>query len=59
MTPSSGSTAGGTTVAINGSGYLAGVESVRFGSTSATGFTVNSSNSITATAPARYCSTAR
>jgi hypothetical protein len=53
ITPSSGPTAGGTTVTIDGSGYLAGVQSVRFGSTSVTGYTVNGAGTqITATSPA-------
>jgi len=47
----SGPTAGGTSVAITGTGFT-GATAVKFGTTSATGFTVNSATSITATAPA-------
>ena len=50
VNPTSGSTAGGTSVTISGSGFT-GATSVKFGATSAT-FTVNSDASITATSPA-------
>ena len=50
VSPSAGSTAGGTSVTITGSG-LTGVTAVNFGSTAATGVTVNSDTSVTATSP--------
>jgi hypothetical protein len=50
VSPSSGSTAGGTTVTVTGSGFT-GATAVTFGSVAATSFTVNSDSSITATAP--------
>jgi hypothetical protein len=49
---SSGSTAGGTSVTLTGTDFTS-VDEVLFGSVSAS-FTVNSSTSITATAPAQY-----
>jgi hypothetical protein len=49
VTPSTGPTAGGTTVVLNGSG-LAGVQHVTFGSVAAT-FTVQSDSQLTATSP--------
>ena len=51
VNPDSGSTAGGTSVSITGSGF-SGATAVMFGSTAATSFTVNSNTSITAVAPA-------
>ncbi len=51
VSPSVGLLAGGTSVAITGT-TLTGASAVRFGATAATIFTVNSSTSITATAPA-------
>ncbi|MFI8854783.1 IPT/TIG domain-containing protein [Streptomyces sp. NPDC053499] len=51
VTPSSGSTSGGTTVTLVGTG-LTGATSVKFGSTPATSFTVNSATQITAVTPA-------
>jgi hypothetical protein len=50
VSPSSGSTAGGTSVTITGTGFNA-VTAVSFGSMAATSFTVNSTTSITAVAP--------
>ncbi|MGK8522676.1 IPT/TIG domain-containing protein [Nocardia asteroides] len=50
VSPSQGSTAGGTTVTLTGSG-LTGVTSVNFGATPAASFTVNSDNQITAVSP--------
>lgn len=50
IAPASGPASGGTTVTLNGSD-LAGATAVFFGATQATGFTVNSSTSITATVP--------
>ncbi|HEX3510029.1 MAG TPA: immunoglobulin domain-containing protein [Solirubrobacteraceae bacterium] len=51
VTPSSGPSAGGTSVTITG-GNLEGASEVKFGATAASSFTVNSPTSITATAPA-------
>ena len=50
VSPNSGPTAGGTTVAITGTGFT-GASQVSFGSAPAANFTVNSDTSITATAP--------
>ncbi|WP_313393575.1 putative Ig domain-containing protein [Pseudomonas sp.] len=50
LSPSSGSTAGGNTVTISGTGFT-GVSAVRFGASAALAFSVNSSTQITATAP--------
>ena len=49
--PTSGTTAGGTSVTITGTGFT-GATSVTFGGTAATSFTVVSNTSITATTPA-------
>ena len=51
LATTSGPSAGGTSVVITGTGFT-GASAVVFGSTSATGFTVNSATQITATAPA-------
>ena len=51
VSPASGSAGGGTSVTISGSG-LSAVKSVRFGSTPAASFTITSSSSILAVAPA-------
>lgn len=51
ITPTSGSTTGGTAVNITGAGLIDALQ-VYFGTTPATGFTVNSDNAITATSPA-------
>ena len=51
VTPSTGSTLGGTAVTINGNGFLAGA-TVMFGSSPATNVVVVSSTQITATTPA-------
>ncbi len=56
VTPSSGSTAGGTVVTISGSNFT-GVSTVRFGTVNATSFKINSATSITATAPAEGAGT--
>jgi hypothetical protein len=56
VSPSSGSTDGGTTVTISGSGF-AGASSVMFGTNSATVFTVVSDTQITADSPARSAGT--
>ena len=50
VSPNFGPTTGGTTVTITGTGFL-GASAVKFGSTNATSFTVNSSTQITATSP--------
>ena len=51
LTPSSGSTGGGTVVIVTGSN-LTGASAVKFGTTAATSFTVNNAGQITAVAPA-------
>ena len=51
ISPTSGSANGGTAVTITGTGFLSGA-SVKLGGTAATGVTVVSSTSITATTPA-------
>src|SRR5262249_1608905 len=48
--PASGTTAGGTTVTVTGTGFQTGA-GVSFGGASATGIAVNSATSITATTP--------
>lgn len=56
VSPSSGSTAGGTSVTLSGSGFT-GVTGVTFGGTAASSFTVNSVSQITATAPSHPAGT--
>lgn len=51
LSPSTGPAAGATSVTITGRGFT-GATAVKFGSVSATTFTVNSSTSITAVSPA-------
>jgi len=51
VSPTTGPTAGGTTVTITGAS-LAGATGVKFGTVAATGVIVNSASSVTATAPA-------
>lgn len=51
ISPTSGKTAGGTTVTITGTG-LGGATTVKFGADPATSFTVNSASQISAVAPA-------
>lgn len=51
ITPATGPLAGGTAVTITGTGFQAGA-TVRFGANAATGVTVVSATSITATSPA-------
>ncbi len=53
VSPSSGTPSGGTSVTINGSGFLEAT-SVNFGATPTTSFTINSDTSITATSPAGF-----
>jgi hypothetical protein len=50
ITPSSGSTAGGTSITISGSGFT-GATNVLFGANAALTYTVNSDTSITALSP--------
>ncbi|MFJ2911882.1 IPT/TIG domain-containing protein [Streptomyces sp. NPDC087228] len=50
INPSQGPTTGGTTVTLTGTG-MTGSTAVRFGSTNATSFTVNSATQITAVSP--------
>ncbi len=56
VSPASGPATGGTSVTISGVG-LAFATAVRFGSTEATNFVVNSSTSITATSPEEIANT--
>ncbi|MFL6374365.1 MAG: IPT/TIG domain-containing protein [Pyrinomonadaceae bacterium] len=56
VSPTSGSTSGGTSVVITGSNFT-GATAVSFGGTAATSFTVNSATQITATAPAHAAGT--
>ncbi|MES2203094.1 MAG: IPT/TIG domain-containing protein, partial [Patescibacteria group bacterium] len=56
LSPTSGTTAGGTTVTITGTDFT-GATVVNFGSTPATGVVVSSSTSITATSPAEAAGT--
>ncbi len=56
LSPTNGSTAGGTSIAINGTNF-SGATAVSFGGTAATSFTVNSATLITATVPAHAAGT--
>ncbi len=56
VSPAAGPAAGGTSVAITGTG-LSGATGVYFGGTAATSFTVNSPTQITAVTPARTAGT--
>src|SRR6201999_3693652 len=51
VSPNAGPTAGGTSVTITGTAFT-GATAVKFGTTNATSFTVNSATQITAVAPA-------
>ena len=51
ISTTSGPTVGSTTVVITGTNFLA-ASAVKFGSTNATGYTINSATQITATSPA-------
>lgn len=57
VSPSSGSTAGGTAVTITGTNFN-GATSVKFGTTAASAFTVNSATQISATSPAHAAAAA-
>ena len=57
VSPATGTAAGGTSVAITGTG-LTGATGVYFGGTAAASFTVNSATQITAVTPARAAGTA-
>ena len=52
VSPSSGATAGGTTISVGGSGFVAGATSVSVGGTPATYVSVTSSTTLTAVTPA-------
>lgn len=54
--PNTGSTAGGTSVTVTGSGFT-GATGVFFGGVAAASFTVNSDTSITATSPSQAAAT--
>ncbi|MGE0601944.1 MAG: IPT/TIG domain-containing protein [Dehalococcoidia bacterium] len=56
LAPTSGTTAGGTTVVITGTGFT-GATGVAFGATPATDFDVDSDTQITATSPAHAAGT--
>ncbi|MGO8721690.1 MAG: IPT/TIG domain-containing protein [Acidimicrobiales bacterium] len=56
LNPAAGSTAGGISVVVTGSGFD-GASAVEFGSVAATGFTVDSATQITATSPAESTGT--
>ena len=51
VSPSNGPASGGTSVSVTGSGF-SGATGVKFGSTAATSFSVSSSSTLTAVAPA-------
>ena len=54
VSPASGTTAGGTSVTITGTNFTGatGADAVKFGSTNATAYTVDTATQITATSPA-------
>ena len=57
VSPNSGSTAGGTTVFITGSGFCDVTSAVRYGATAAASFTVLSDTEIQSTSPAHAAGT--
>ncbi|WHU02967.1 IPT/TIG domain-containing protein [Sphingomonas sp. NIBR02145] len=59
VSPTAGPTGGGTSVTITGTNFsgTTGAAGVKFGAANATGYTVNSSTQITATAPANSAGT--
>ncbi len=57
ISPTSGPASGGTTVTITGANFISGSTTVYFGSKKATGVTVNSSTSISATSPSESVGT--
>ncbi len=61
LDPTSGPTAGGTTVVITGTGFLglSGAGAVTFGGINATSYTVDSATKITATTPAHAAGSVR
>jgi Domain of unknown function DUF11/IPT/TIG domain len=56
LSPTSGTTAGGTSVTISGTNFFSG-DTVKFGSVAGTGVTVNSVTNITVTTPAESAGT--
>lgn len=52
VSPSTGSTSGGTSVTIRGTNFFDGAHAISFGGTAATSYTVDSATQITAIAPA-------
>ena len=56
VSPNTGSTAGGTSVTITGTGFISGA-TVAFGSTAASSVTIISATQITATSPAESAAT--
>ncbi len=56
LTPTTGTSAGGTSVVITGTNFT-GATAVKFGTTNATSFTVDSDTQITATSPAHAAGT--
>ena len=52
VSPNTGASTGGTVVTVTGSGFVSGSTTVTFGGVAATGVSVASANSLTATSPA-------
>jgi len=57
VSPSSGPSAGGTTVTVTGTGFSSGLSGVKFGATPATSFSVVNDTTLTAVSPAQTVST--
>jgi len=57
VTPNAGALAGGTTVTITGAGFNNSMASVKFGTTSATSFSVVNDTTVTAVSPAHTAGT--